>query len=285
MVDLNRLVLPAPAKLNLFLLITGRRDDGYHRLQTLFQLLNWGDELAFSGTDGDIRLEAPLAGVADEDNLVLRAARLLQRHSGHRGGAAISLTKRLPLGGGLGGGSSDAATTLLALNQLWNLQLPVDELAELGLQLGADVPVFVRGKSALAEGIGEQLSPVEIPPRWYLVIDPQIAVNTGEIFNHPELTRNSRAIKIPALLEEGQRNDCQAVVEKLYPEIGEVRSWLDQYGSARLTGTGSCLFSAFRHESRAREILTKVPARWRAFVARGVNQSPVHTRLAELTAE
>lgn len=285
MVDLEPFSLPAPAKLNLFLLITGRRNDGYHNLQTLFQLLDFGDDLSFSKLEKTIELSTPIPGVDDNDNLVIKAAQLLKQYSGYRGGARIKLTKCLPMGGGLGGGSSDAATTLLGLNRLWGLNISIDELAELGLQLGADVPVFVRGDSALAEGVGEQLTPIQIPPRWYLVICPQIAVNTGEIFAHPELTRDSTAIKIPALLEEGQRNDCQRVVESLYPQVGEARKWLDQYGSARLTGTGSCLFTAFQTEAEAREVLTKVPDKWSTFVARGLNQSPVHAKLEKMTAE
>lgn len=285
MVHLNNLTLTAPAKLNLFLHITGRRADGYHNLQTLFQILDYGDTLSFKLLDNAIEMESSIPGVADEDNLVLKAARLLKQQTGHEGGASIQLDKRLPMGGGLGGGSSDAATTLLGLNALWKLNLDLKELAALGLQLGADVPVFIRGNSALAEGVGEQLTPIQIPPRWYLVICPQIAVNTGKIFAHPELTRDSAAIKIPALLEEGQRNDCQKVVESLYPQIGEARKWLDQFGSARLTGTGSCLFTAFESEAEAREILAQVPAKWSAFVARGLNQSPVHLTLEKLTAE
>lgn len=285
MVHIKSLSLAAPAKLNLFLHITSRRPDGYHNLQTLFQILDYGDTLSFSLLDSAIEMEPSVPGVAHEDNLVIKAASLLKQHTGYEGGASIQLDKRLPMGGGLGGGSSDAATTLLGLNHLWRLNLELDELAELGLQLGADVPVFIRGHSALAEGVGEQLTPIEIPPCWYLVICPQIAVNTGEIFAHPELTRDSTAIKIPALLEEGQRNDCQKVVESLYPQIGEARRWLDQYGSARLTGTGSCLFTAFESEAEAREILTQVPGKWSAFVARGLNQSPVHLTLKKLTAE
>lgn len=279
MVDLESLSLPAPAKLNLFLLITGRREDGYHNLQTLFQLIDHGDELRFIKQKGEILMANPVAGVPNEDNLIFKAAKLLKQHTDYEGGVKIELQKRLPMGGGLGGGSSDAATTLLGLNVLWGLNLSLDELAILGLQLGADVPVFVRGKSSLAEGVGEELTAVQIPTRWYLVICPQIAVNTGEIFAHPELTRNSTAIKIPALLKEGQRNDCQNVVESLYPQIGEARKWLDQYGSARLTGTGSCLFTAYESESEARQVLAKVPDKWRAFVARGLNQSPVHAEL------
>jgi 4-diphosphocytidyl-2-C-methyl-D-erythritol kinase len=285
MVNLKSLSLPAPAKLNLFLLITGRRDDGYHYLQTLFQLLEYGDELIFSKLDRSIELDNSVRGVADEDNLVIQAAKLLKQHTGYAGGARIKLDKKLPMGAGLGGGSSDAATTLLGLNRLWNLNIGLDELATLGLQLGADVPVFVRGHSALAEGVGEQLTSIKIPPRWYLVICPQISVNTGEIFAHPELTRDSAAIKIPALLEEGQRNDCQKVVESLYPQIGEARKWLDQYGSAQLTGTGSCLFTAFKSEAEANQVLAKVPDKWRAFVARGLNQSPVLGKLRKMTAE
>jgi len=273
--------LPAPAKLNLFLRITGRRADGYHLLQTVFQLLDYGDELSFSDNHGgDIQLQTNLLGVAEKDNLIYRAARLLQEyaHATNRG-ATISLNKRLPMGGGVGGGSSNAATTLLGLNRLWNLGLHLDELAALGLSLGADVPVFVRGHSAWAEGVGEQLTAVDLPEYWYTVIFPKCSVNTGQIFCHEELTRNDLAITIRAFLEAGGKNSCQAVVEKLYPAVAEARKWLENYAPAQMTGTGSCVFARFASETEARLVLEKLPGIWEGFVAKGVNTSPTHTAL------
>jgi len=275
------LCLPAPAKLNLFLHITGRRDDGYHLLQTVFQLLDYGDELRFdSSDDGHIHVLGNLAGVAREDNLIYKAARLLQQQPAARGkGATITLDKRLPVGGGIGGGSSDAATTLLGLNRLWRLGLSIEQLAQLGLALGADVPVFVRGRSAWAEGVGEQLTAIELPEFWYLVIFPGCAVNTGQIFCHGELTRNDLAITIRAFLEAGGKNSCQPVVEKLYPEVAEARKWLENYAPAQMTGTGSCVFARFASETVARQALAKLPGKWEGFVARGSNTSPAHIAL------
>ena len=274
------LTLPAPAKLNLFLHITGRRDDGYHLLQTLFQILDYGDELTLTANDsGDIRLQSDLQDVAPEDNLAYRAALALRMHSGTRRGADIVLTTRLPTGGGLGGGSSDAATTLLGLNRLWRLGLTIDELATLGLGLGADIPVFIRGHSAWAEGVGEELTPVDLPEAWYLVIAPGCEVNTGEIFCHRELTRNDDPITIRAFLEAGGKNSCQSVVEKLYPAVEEARKWLEDFVPAQLTGTGSCLFARVAGEAQGNEILAQLPVRWQGFVARGVNVSPAHTAL------
>ncbi|MGD9660199.1 MAG: 4-(cytidine 5'-diphospho)-2-C-methyl-D-erythritol kinase [Porticoccaceae bacterium] len=273
--------LPAPAKLNLFLHIIGRRDDGYHLLQTVFQLLDYGDELSFdSSDDGGIHILGNLPGVATEDNLIYRAALLLQQQGkASDKGAIISLDKRLPVGGGIGGGSSDAATTLLGLNRLWALELSIDELAQLGLSLGADVPVFVRGHSAWAEGIGEQLTPILLPECWYLVIFPGCSVNTGQIFCHRELTRNDLAITIRAFLEAGGKNSCQPVAEKLYPEVAEARKWLENYAPAQMTGTGSCVFAKFASETVARRALEKLPGRWEGFVAKGINTSPAHTAL------
>ena len=274
------LTLPAPAKLNLFLHITGRRNDGYHLLQTVFQLLDYGDELTFLPNDsGEIRILGEVPGVAPRDNLVYRAAQALRAHAGSAPGADIHLVKRLPAGGGLGGGSSDAATTLLGLNQLWNLRLSIADLADLGLRLGADIPVFVRGHSAWAEGIGEQLTAVDLPQRWYLVIFPGCTVNTGQIFSHRELTRNDDAITIRAFLEAGGKNSCQPVAEMLYPAIAEARQWLNAFSPARMTGTGSCVFASFASATEAGEVLQELPGRWKGFVARGVNVSPAHTAL------
>jgi 4-diphosphocytidyl-2-C-methyl-D-erythritol kinase len=274
------LSLKAPAKLNLFLHITGRRPDGYHNLQTLFQLLDYGDQLDFSiNADGDIRLAPAIAGIPAEDNLIYRAAELLRRETGCTLGADIRLHKRLPMGGGLGGGSSDAATALVGLNTLWELGLSRRQLMDMGRQLGADVPVFVFGHSAWAEGIGEQLSAVEIPPAWYLVLAPGVEISTAKIFAHEGLTRNTHPIKIRAFLEQGGRNDCQTVVETLYPKVKEARLWLAQFAEARLTGTGACLFARFASEADAKSVLKQLPAPWQGFVAQGVNQSPLLEQL------
>lgn len=275
------LALPAPAKLNLFLHVTGRRPDGYHELQTLFQLLDYGDELCFSARDdGEIRFDSDLDGVPAEDNLVMRAARQLAPLRRDGQGASILLRKRLPTGGGLGGGSSDAATTLLGLNHLWGLGLDIHRLAAIGLTLGADVPVFVRGRTAWAEGVGERLQPVDLPENWYLVLRPDCHVATAEVFAHRELTRDSGAITIRAFLERGGRNDCQSVVEKLYPAVKNARLWLERFAPAQMTGTGACLFARFDSRHAAQAVLDEKPAQWQGFVARGVNRSPLHTVLS-----
>lgn len=273
---------PAPAKLNLFLHICGRRADGYHELQTLFQLLDYGDRLDFvHRSDGVVRrLQGP-AGVPEAQDLVVRAARLLQREAGLDHGVDIHLHKRLPMGGGLGGGSSDAATVLVALNRLWRAGLDQQALVDLGLRLGADVPVFVRGHSAWAEGVGERLTAQSLPPRWFLVLHPGVEVATAAVFGAPELTRNSPRIKIPAFDFGRTRNDCEPVVRVQYPEVGRALDWLGHYGQARLTGTGACVFAAFDDEARARQVLERVPAGWQAFVARGVDRSPLLARLAQ----
>ncbi len=274
------LSLPAPAKLNLFLHITGRRDDGYHNLQTCFQLLDYGDNLEFELLNSTtLNFESNLTTVLLAENLVVKAATLLQQASQVSAGANIKLTKVLPLGAGLGGGSSDAATTLLALNELWNCGLDINELAELGLTLGADVPVFIRGHSAWAEGIGEKLKAVTLPERWYLVITPDCRVSTAEIFCHQQLTRNSSAITIPAFPFSGDftdcRNDCQAVAVKLYPEIGAALNWLNDYAPARMTGTGSSIFAGFSSRAAAEQVLADLPTELTGFIAKGINKSPV----------
>jgi 4-diphosphocytidyl-2-C-methyl-D-erythritol kinase len=275
---------PAPAKLNLFLHVTGRRPDGYHELQTLFQLIDLCDTLAIRVTeDGRIERPAGPPGVDPDSDLTVRAAKALQAATDCRAGATLRISKRIPLGGGLGGGSSDAATTLLALNHLWGCGLSLDELAGLGLPLGADVPVFIRGSSAWAEGVGERLEPVELPERWYLVIHPGVAVPTRDVFQSPELTRNSPIITIRALLgPEGvsaSRNDCEPVVRARYPEVADALKWLGNFAPARLTGTGSCIFAPFAGANDAERVAARVPDRWRAFVARGLNVSPVLARL------
>lgn len=274
------LTLPAPAKLNLFLHITGRRADGYHLLQTVFQLLDYGDELRFTPReDGLVRLQSTLDGVDPEDNLVMRAARALKVRSGCARGVDITLLKRVPVGAGLGGGSSDAATTLLGLNRLWNCGLGLDELATMGLALGADVPVFVRGRSAWAEGVGERLTPVELPRRWYLVIYPGCPVNTAGIFKDPQLTRSTPEITMAAFLRGHGHNDCEPVASRLNPEIARALAWLAGHGVARMSGTGSAVFAAFEDEHAAREAADAVPAEWTRFVALGLDRSPVHAAL------
>ena len=272
------LILPAPAKLNLFLHILGRRPDGYHRLQTLFQLLDYGDELELSTTpDGEIAVvvEPLLRDVPMTANLAYRAALALREHRPGPEGARILIRKRLPLGGGLGGGSSDAATVLVGLNRLWELNLGVEELCGLGLRLGADVPVFILGRSAWGEGIGEQLTPLDLPPAWYLVLKPDCDVATAAVFAHPQLTRHTRAMKIRAFSGEGAANDCQSVVETMYPQVREARLWLARYAQPRLTGTGACLFARFGDRESARATLAEIPAVWSGFIAQGVNISPL----------
>jgi 4-diphosphocytidyl-2-C-methyl-D-erythritol kinase len=283
----NSLVLPSPAKLNLFLHILGRRPDGYHELQTLFQFLNYGDTLTLTArTDGRIVLEQPLPGVPDEENLIVRAARQLAATAGHTTpGVSIAIDKQLPMGGGLGGGSSNAATTLVGLNRLWGLNRSLDELAELGLSLGADVPVFVRGHAAWGEGVGERLTDANPPEDWFLVIKPPCDISTKEIFSEQGLTRDTPGIKIAPAFEgdaSRYRNDCEDVVRRLYPEVHQSLEWLAQFGPARLTGTGACIFGRFPTESAARIIWESKPSGITGFVAQGVNISPLHKKLTEL---
>lgn len=278
-----QLILPAPAKLNLMLHILGRRPDGYHELQTLFQFLDHGDELGFSlREDGEIHLRTEVPGVPHDSNLIVRAARSLQQASGTCLGADIWLDKRLPMGGGIGGGSSDAATTLLGLDHLWRTHLGEERLAELGLALGADVPVFVRGRAAFAEGVGERLQPVTLEEPWFLVAVPQVFVSTAEVFTDPELTRNSAPINLRSLLEGGSRNDCQPVVEKRYPEVRNALMWLNKFTSARLTGTGACVFGSFPNRDDADKVARQLPATLPSFVAKGSNISMLHRRLESL---
>ncbi len=275
--------LPSPAKINLFLHILDRRKDGYHNLQTLFQLLDYGDQLSFTAIKNpQITLIDQLEGVASQDNLVVRAATILQQTTNCQWGCEIQLQKYLPMGAGLGGGSSNAATTLVGLNYLWQCGLSTDQLAEIGCQLGADVPLFVRGQSAFAEGIGEQLTPIALDQTWYLVVTPKIKVSTHEIFSHSQLTRNSPAIKIRALSGMQYRNDCQPVVEKLYPEVKQLLDWLQRYENPLMTGTGASVFCRFNSEVEARRAQTEIPKQWDSFVARGINQSPLHKQLKNL---
>jgi len=268
---------PSPAKLNLFLYITGQRANGYHELQTLFQFVDYGDSLSFTPrNDGQIVLTTPVDGVADEDNLVVRAARLLQRHANCSLGADISLIKRIPMGGGLGGGSSNAATVLVALNTLWECGLSDQQLAALGVTLGADVPVFVMGHAAFAEGIGEILQPVEPEEKWYLVAHPGVHIPTPMIFGDAELTRDTPKRPINVLLSTAWTNDCQPIAIKRFCEVEQLVSWLLEYAPSRMTGTGACVFAEFATEHEARQVLDQIPSSVTGFVAKGVNVSPLH---------
>ena len=264
----------APAKLNLFLHITGRRPDGYHLLQTIFHFIDINDTLYFEVThDGEIRLSPSIENIANEDNIIVKAARLLQTNYATSKGVNITLKKRLPMGGGLGGGSSDAATTLLALNKLWDINLSKDELMKLGLSLGADVPIFIFGHSAWAEGVGETLSRVRETSmeqkNWYLVIFPKINVNTGAIFSSTELTRDKVPIKIRDFLNGATENVFESVVTEQYPPIREALDWLNQFADARLTGTGACIFASFETEAEALKVAQQAPDKWQTFVASG----------------
>lgn len=273
---------PAPAKLNLFLHVVGRRADGYHLLQTVFQFLDYSDQLGFSvRSDGRLLRRSNYADIEPENDLVIRAARALQTATGCDLGAEILIRKQIPAGGGLGGGSSDAATTLVALNRIWSLGLSTGRLAEIGLTLGADVPVFVRGHTAWAEGVGELLTEIELQECWYLVIVPDCHIATAEIFRHPDLTRNTPAITIRDFLKSGGHNDCEPVVRRLYPEVAAVLDWLGQSADARLTGTGACVFAVFSSRQAAEQIHASLPSKWRGFVARGLNRSPLLARLEQ----
>lgn len=278
---------PAPAKINLFLHVVGRRDDGYHLLQTAFRLLDHGDTLHFSPRDdGQIKRHQALAGVSEDQDLCLRAARLLQSAAGISQGVTIRLDKRLPMGGGLGGGSSDAATVLLALNQLWGIHWPRQRLERLGLGLGADVPFFIFGESAFAEGVGEEFQAVSLPPTWYLVLEPDAAVPTAEIFSATELTRNTKMVRMPdfsvaaqsglAVLHGFGSNDLQPVASQRYPAVAEALEWLQQQGvSGRMSGSGACVFAPFAEKEAALSLLSRLPQHWRAWVAKSLDRHPL----------
>ncbi len=274
---------PAPAKLNLFLHVIGRRDDGYHELQTVFQLIDRCDAIGVAlRRDGRIERRSDFPGVPAEADLAVRAARALQAHTATEWGAELQVIKHIPLGGGLGGGSSDAATVLWALNELWHLGLDTEELARLGLGLGADVPLFIRGQNAWGEGRGEQLRPMRLPQRWFLVLHPGVAVATAEIFQAPELTRNSSLITIRDFAAGRTRNDCESVVCARYPAVAAAWRWLDEQAraahaviSARMTGTGACVFAGFERAQDAQAIAERIPPEWTGFVARGLERSPL----------
>lgn len=271
---MNSVCYLAPAKLNLFLHIMGRRSDGYHRLQTIFQFIDYHDTLSFHLDSGEQLSCDSSASIPPEQDLVLRAAQLLKEYTGTLQGVHIQVTKKIPIGGGLGGGSSDAATTLLALNQLWQLHLPLNVLAQLGLKLGADVPVFIQGHAAWAEGVGEILTPIVLDEPWYLVIHPKCQVSTAQIFSDPDLTRDAPPVTLDGFLAGQCTNVCERVVRKRYPAIGVALDWLNQYSLARLTGTGACLFARFKSSEQAHMILSQLPKVWQGFVAQGRNISP-----------
>lgn len=277
MTDNETLRLPAPAKLNLTLRIVGRREDGYHLLQTVFQFIDRCDWITLRPRqDGQIRLETPLPGVPEETDLTVRAAHALREAAGLSLGVTIGIEKNLPMGGGLGGGSSDAATTLLGLNRLWNAGLTTQELMVLGLKLGADVPVFINGHSAWAEGVGEVLTPLELPEPWYVVVVPDCHVATAKVFGAPDLTRDNKPIIIRDFLAGQHENHCLPVVLGMYPDIRNALSDLSRFSPARLTGTGACVFASFDSEIEAQRALGILGKSWTAFKARGTNQSPVH---------
>jgi 4-diphosphocytidyl-2-C-methyl-D-erythritol kinase len=283
----SRLSLLSPAKLNLFLHITGRRADGYHQLQTVFQLLNYGDKLDFELINEDqILLEPALPGVRFDDNLIVKAARALVPHKTTKNGVYINLKKILPMGGGIGGGSSNAATTLVALNHLWQCNLSRRQLGDIGLGLGADVPVFVQGRTAWAEGVGELLEPIDLATNWFLVVQPDCHVSTASVFSHKDLTRDTPAIKVAAFLEGGGHNDCQPLVRRLYPEVNECLQWLEKSGyQPRMTGTGACVFVSFETAESALEAQLKMAdlrvngSKVESFVAQGINFSPSYSLL------
>jgi len=269
---------PAPAKLNLFLHVVGRRPDGYHLLQSVFRFIDFGDQLRFTvREDGAVSRSNALPGLAPEHDLCVRAARLLQAASGCRLGVEITLEKRLPMGGGLGGGSSDAATTLLALNRLWGLNLSRAALQQLGLQLGADVPVFIFGQSAFAEGVGEILQPLALPPAWYVVLVPPVSVPTAEVFSCKELTRDTIPIKMAAFSTGYGHNDLEPVVCRKYPQVAETLASLKAFGDARMTGSGACVFAGFATEQEARAVFAQRPRGVEGFVAKGLDQHPLRS--------
>ncbi len=277
-------IWPSPAKLNLFLYITGQRPNGYHDLQTLFQFLDVGDTLKIQvNQSGSIHLSPEISGLKLEDNLIYRAAKSLQMATKTKFGAAIELTKILPMGGGLGGGSSNAATTLVALNHLWNTELTTDELAKIGLTLGADVPIFIHGHAAFAEGIGEKFTEAHPAEPWYLVIVPKVHISTQQIFTHPALKRDTPKRPLATLLSQKYENDCEKIVRDLFVEVDMALSWLLEYAPSKLTGTGACVFAEFENKARAQAILAILPDWLTGFVARGMNTSPLITTLKAQT--
>lgn len=278
--ELVALSVPAPAKLNLFLHVVGRRGDGYHNLQTVFQFIDLADRLDFElREEPGCELLGDPCGIPENQNLIVRAAKAMSAKCSRPVGVRIRLKKRIPLGAGLGGGSSDAATTLLSLNRLWECGLQSEELANIGVSLGADVPVFLMGSSSWAEGIGERLQPITLREPWYLLVYPGVEVNTAAIFADPELTRNSPPITMAAFLQQGVRNDCEPVVRRLCPDVDDAMKWLEARAPARLSGTGSCVFASFPGRRAAEETRRALPGKWSGYVCRGMNRSSAHIAL------
>lgn len=277
---------PSPAKLNLFLYINGKLPNGYHELQTLFQFLDFGDwlEISIREEDNQIVLTPEIPNLKTEDNLIYRAAKLLQEKANIQLGANIHLDKILPMGGGVGGGSSNAATALVALNYLWQANLSIDELAKLGLTLGADVPIFVHGHAAFAEGVGEKITYCEPSEKWFVVLKPDDSISTAVIFRDPNLPRNTPKKSLEQLLSEPYVNDCEKVVINHYSNVEKALNWLLQYAPARLTGTGACVFAEFDHEAEAQAVFRQKPEEFFGFVAKGLNVSPLHAMLKQLSS-
>lgn len=274
------LSLLSPAKINLFLHVNRQREDKYHELQTVFQFLDYGDEMRFQKREDDqLQLQCDNTNLPETENLIWKAAKLLKQHCQLHTGAQIYLNKRIPMGGGLGGGSSNAATTLLALNKLWNTKLSLEELSTLGLKLGADVPIFIHGHAAFADGVGEQFQPISLDEPWYLVITPPCEVSTADIFQHKNLTRSTPKITIRDFLSSGGQNDCEAITRQLYPMVDDAITWLNQHASARMTGTGSSVFAEFASREEAEQVLRRKPQSFRGFVAKAKNVSPCHSAL------
>ncbi len=278
---MKQLTVPSPAKLNLFLHINGRRADGYHELQTIFQFIDYGDTLYLSERDdGEIHLLTEFEGVPAAQNLIVRAARLLQNKTGCTKGADIRIDKILPMGGGLGGGSSNAASAMVGLNALWQAGASIDDMAAWGLSLGADVPVFIRGEACWAEGVGEIITPMpQLDENWFVVVVPPCQVNTGKIFSHEGLTRDTPKCKISAALRGQGRNDCETVVKNLYKDVANSLNLLDNFGTAKMTGTGACVYTETSTEQEAKQILSQLPESVKAFVAKGINRNPLQNTL------
>lgn len=276
---------PCPAKINLFLHVNGRFENGYHKLQTYFQLLDYGDELGIEVTNDDVlAMSQPIEGVNDEDNLIIKAARALQSHTGTTKGAIFSIDKKLPMGGGLGGGSSNAATTLVALNKLWDLDVPTSELMKIGRALGADVPIFVKGVSGFASGIGDIITPAEQPLKWYLIAKPDVHISTADVFTAETLPRNTPLIDFDEYTFENTANDCQSFVCKRHPEVANLLQWLVNYAPARMTGTGACIFAVLESRERAKQLLDILPNKYTGFICRGTHLSTLHERIGTIGA-
>ncbi len=278
---MNTLILPAPAKINRFLHINAQREDGYHEIQTIFQFIDLADQLTFTiNKAGKLNLHYSNSSINAKTNLIMRAAKALHEATSCNVGIDISITKNIPIGGGLGGGSSDAATTLLALNHLWQTKLTTSQLIEIGVKLGADIPIFIHGHSAWAEGIGDQLQTIDLPEGWMVLIAPPVHVATAEIFFDKALSRDTSPCKMSASLVDTGHNDCEPIVRQHYPEVAKALDWLSGFAPARITGTGGCIFAAVASQKDAEAIIEKMPKNCKGFVVHTLNQSPVMDLLA-----